>query len=109
APPDSTYSPPPLKIVADTDLPPANTASTPPLETTPPLAKPPEETFWVPLIWAPKSVLPEEMVSTPPPKTTVEVAVPETTVLLPLMVPEPPTKNWPPELTVVAVIVAPST
>jgi hypothetical protein len=73
------------------------------------LAVPPDETNWVPpLIWAHKSLLPEEMVSTPPPRITVEVAVPTRKEAVPLMLPEPPTPNWPPELTVVPVIVAPS-
>jgi hypothetical protein len=59
-PPHRTYSPPALKIVADTDAPPENTASTPPLLTVVPVTTPPKETISVP----------------PPTRIVVEVAEP---------------------------------
>jgi hypothetical protein len=78
-----------------------------------PLATPPKETYSLPTspTVAPKSLLPEATVSEPPLSTVVPLAVPtrlEPLQPLPLKVAEPPTKSWPPELTVVLVIENPS-
>jgi hypothetical protein len=61
-----------------------------------------------PLIWVPKSLLPEKMVSTPPPLITVALALPTRLEVVAPKVTWPPTSKTPPELTVVLVIEKPS-